>query len=249
MKLQLLVDRRDHLGIGRDEDLFGQFDHGDLDAPLAQRFGHLQPDVSAADHNRPTRTELVDFVFDSIRVGQVSKRVDTGAVRAGNRWAYRFGSGTQDQRVVRLGRLLVGFQISDRHLLGLAVDSGDLRADSNVDAKTPPEVLGRLHQQPLAFGNGSSDVVRQAAVGERDVLTPLEHYDFSVFRQTPRPSRRRSASGHAADDQDSLIFGHGRALAPGRRLGCSRSAWAGLGWKSCNKRLYRVARWPTARAP
>ena len=51
--LQVLVDGGDHLRVGGDEDLRGQFDQRDLQAPLPQGLGHLQADVPAADDHGP----------------------------------------------------------------------------------------------------------------------------------------------------------------------------------------------------
>ena len=68
------------------------------------------------------------------------------------------------------------------------------------------EPLGRGHQQLLPVGDHAADVIRQAAVGERDVAAPLEDEDFGVFIHAAEPRGARGPAGHAADDQAHVCW-------------------------------------------
>ena len=74
------------------------------------------------------------------------------------------------------------------------------RAD--LDAEDIAEPFGRGHQQFLAVGNRSAHVIRQSAVGERDVAAAFEDENFGEFIHAAQPCRARSSAGHSADNQN-----------------------------------------------
>ncbi len=86
-------------------------------------------------------------------------------------------------------------------LAPLPVDRGDLGERVHVDVEAVAEQVGRRDEQRLLVLDDVPDVVRQAAVGERDVRPAIEHDDLALLAQAPRAGRARCAAGHTADDQ------------------------------------------------
>ena len=209
---QLLVQRLDHLRIGRRHHLIGQLQQRDGDAAAAEVFGHFQADVAAADHHRASDAAVVDPGVDAINVVHVSHGEDSGQVDAGQRRPQRLGPGGEHQGVVPLDRDGPGGDVVYLDRLVLAVDVADFVPRADLDIEEVAESLGRGHQQASAVADGAADVVGQAAVGEGDVAAPLEDVDFRPFVHASQPRRARRPAGHAADDQhtfashDRMIF-------------------------------------------
>ena len=92
------------------------------------------------------------------------------------------------------------------HLDGLllAVDAADLVPGADLDVEKVAEPLGRGREELFSVGDHPAEVIRQTAIGERDVAAPLENEYFGVFIQAAKPCGARGAPGHAADDQDSF---------------------------------------------
>ena len=138
--------------------------------------------------------------MDLVDVGHVSQGEDAGLVDARQRRADRLGAGGKHQGVVPLDGHRAGGEVLHLDGLVLAVDAADFVPRADFDVEEIAEPLGRGHQQPLSIGDRAADVVRQAAVGERDVAGPLEDEDFRPFIHAAEPRGARRPSGHAADN-------------------------------------------------
>ena len=74
-------------------------------------------------------------------------------------------------------------------------------AHAHVDVEALSERLGGVEQQLVPFGDDSADVVRQTAVGIRNVGAAFEDDDVGRFVEATDASGRRGAAGHTADDE------------------------------------------------
>ena len=185
---QLLVDRGDHLGIHRRHHLVAQLQQRDVDRASAEVFDHLQSDVAAADDHRPIHFAVGKPPVNPIDVVEVAEREDAGQIDSRQRRPHRLGPGGQHQHVVRL--MADGARLEVLHLDGavLPVDAADFVPGANLDVEQIAEPLGRGHQQMAPVGDHPADVVRQSAVGERDVAAPLEDEDFGRFIHAAEPA-------------------------------------------------------------
>ena len=127
----------------------------------------------------------------------------------------RIGSapGRKHQGVVPLDGRGAGGEVLHLDGLILAVDAADFVPRADFDVEEIAEPLGRGHQQPLSIGDRAADVVRQAAVGERDVAGPLENEDFRPFIHAAEPRGARRPSGHAAGNQHTFARHDGVILS------------------------------------
>jgi hypothetical protein len=85
-------------------------------------------------------------------------------------------------------------------LLVLAIDSGGFRKISNIDIISCSQGLGRGNQEPVPFLNDLTDIIRQPAIGEGNMLTALEFNDLSLLIQPPRPGGRCRSDGYPSDN-------------------------------------------------
>ena len=188
------LDRRDHLGVDRRHDLAGHFQQRDGDAAAAEVLGHLQADVAAADHHRPARlAAMADPGVDLVHVVEVAQGEDAGQVDARQRRPHRRGPGAPAPARRRARGRRRRSEGSGPRWSGSARSmrrTSCQRAD--LDAEEVAEPLGRGDQQLPAVGDHAADVIRQAAVGERNVAAPLEDEDFGAFIHAAEPGRARA---------------------------------------------------------
>ena len=161
---------------------------------------------------------MVDPRMDLVDVVHVSQGEDAGQVDARQRRADRLGAGGKHQRVVPLDRCGAGGEVLHLDRPILTVDAADFVPRADFDVEEIAEPLGRGHQQPLSIGDRPADVVRQAAVGERDVAAPLENEDFRPFIHAAEPCGARRPSGHAAGNQHT--FGRHDGVVLNAKSGC-----------------------------
>ena len=84
---------------------------------------------------------------------------------------------------------------------------------ADVEVERGLERLGRVEQEGVAVTDLVTDVVRQAAVGERDMVAALEHDDLGGLVETTSASGDRGSGGNATDDDEF----HGEGLSIGDR--------------------------------
>ena len=218
---QGIVQGLGDLGVHQRQDLRLQLRQGHLKSLADQLLDHLQSDVAGADHHRAFRAAAVRRRLDAVRVRHVSQGEYVGRVAAGQRGHQGRSARREDQLVIRQ---VVGFSagmIQHRHRLGSAIDAPDFLPRPHVDAKAAGQELRRGDQQLLPLGDLAADVVRQTAVGERNVLVLFQQDDLRVLVHAAGASRRRSAAGDAADDDDgrNRLGAHGSSFlrSPARR--------------------------------
>jgi hypothetical protein len=86
--------------------------------------------------------------------------------------------------------------------VGLAVDFGDPVPDSHVQVEGHGERGWSVQQQRISPCDFAGEVVRQAAVGEGDVVPLLEDDDVGVLVKAAGAGRSAHAAGDASDDDD-----------------------------------------------
>ncbi len=95
----------------------------------------------------------------------------------------RIGLRARAENELVVGDLLLGAvsRAANGDLLAIAVDRRRLGPRPHVDPQVGIQHRGCLHEQPLSVGDSPADVIRQPAVGERDVFPALDKYDLRVF--------------------------------------------------------------------
>ena len=151
----------------------GPLDDGRGQPAVPERLGELQPDVAAADDDRTGGT-LVQLGDDPVHVGDVAQHVHPRVFGARDRWPDRLGPWAQHQLVVGLPVCPLAREVAHLHFLGAAVDTDHVLPGPHVQRQGLGEALGRLQQQAVPVRDHPADVVGQAAIGERDVVVPLE---------------------------------------------------------------------------
>ena len=136
---------------------------------------------------------MADPGVDLVHVVEIAEGEDARQVDARQRRPHRRRPGRQHQGVVGLAADGARLNILDFDRPAAAVDAADFVPGADLDAEEVAEPLGRGDQQLPPLGDRAAEVIRQAAVGERDVAAPLENVDFGVFIQAAEPGRARSA--------------------------------------------------------
>jgi hypothetical protein len=197
--------------VDRGEDLVGELHDVDFGPAVPQVFGHLEADVARADDDGAHGTagapggrgeQGIQFCLDLVHVADSAQHVNARQVDARNRRANRFGPRRQGEFVVRLGVLGAVVDAAHRDGLRRAVDRNHFVADAHVEVECFPQALGRLHEQPAAIGDDTADVVRQAAVRERHVVTALEHDDLGELVKAAGAGGDGCSGGDSADDDE-----------------------------------------------
>ena len=166
-----------HLGVQPRHEPLGPLDDGGLQPARPEGLGELQPDVAAADDDG-ARGVLVQLGDDAVHVGDVAQHVDPRVVGTRDRWPDRFGPRAQHELVVGLPVRPPLREVAHLDFLGVAVDADHVLPGPHVERQALAEALRRLQQQAVPVRDGPADVVRQAAVRERDIVVTLEHDDL-----------------------------------------------------------------------
>ena len=112
------------------------------------------------------------------------------------------GAGGQHELVVGLDVLAARRELAHGDGLRRAVDRQHLVPGAHVEGEGLPQALRGLQQQRLAILDVAADVVRQAAVGERDVVVALEDDDVGALIEPAQARGSRHPAGDAADDHN-----------------------------------------------
>ena len=176
----VLVEHLRHFKVYGRHDLILGFDDRDVNSTLVEIFCHFQTDKTSSDDRRCPRMLCIDQIPNLIRVIHIPQRIDSFTVDAGNRRFQRGRAGGDDQIIIAL---LVPLPVSvpDLDGLSLSVDFHHFIFYSYIYVKLGPHRLGRLHQQRLSAFDYVADIIRQAAVGIRDIFSSFQHDDFHVF--------------------------------------------------------------------
>ena len=188
---------RRHRVVERSHHLVAHLDERHRRTGMDEVFGHLQADEAAPDDHGAAHVVARKMGFDAAGVGHVAQREDALRVDALQGRAHGFGSGRKEEAVVSLAvRPAVGRPHAER--VGRRVKPDHFVTHTHVDAIAAAERFGRLHKQAVALGDDAAEVIRQAAIGIRDVLAALNEDDFGRLVQPSQTGGRSGATGHAA---------------------------------------------------
>ena len=67
-----------------------------------------------------------------------------------------------------------------------------------INIKSASERLGSLHKELLPLFDNTPDIIRQTAIGIRDILPFLDQYNLRTLVGTTNPCRSSSSSRHAS---------------------------------------------------
>ena len=197
---EVLVHGGGHGVVDGGHHLISHLDHRDGHAGVVQVFGHLQPDEARAHHHGTAHALLREVSLDAVGVVHIAQGEDALLADALEGRTHGRGAGREEQLVVGL---LVGGAVGTAHGYGLAggVDGHGLVLHAHVDAEALPERLGRLHQQLGTIFDDAADVVRQAAVGVRDVGSLLQQDDVCRFVHSSQSGGGGCSACHAPNNQ------------------------------------------------
>ena len=146
---------------------------------------------------------LSDVGFDLVHIRDVAQREDVlRFLDAGDGRFDRLRAGRDDQLVVAFFRRCAGQYVFHCDCLFVAVDLHDFAEVLDADVEFLRHAADCLQQQVIALLDYAADVVRQAAVRERDVFTLFEDDDFVLFIQSSQACRCSRSAGYAADDHN-----------------------------------------------
>ncbi len=168
-------------------------------------FRHLQADESGSHHQGVFHPAVVHQSADPVRIRNGPEGVNRRMIETGNRRLYRRTSGGEEQLIVGFIVFPTRGQLFDPDLFLTGSDGQHLVTSAHLDVEQFLEPCGALQQQPSPLGDRIADVVRQAAVGIRNIIAPFKHDDFCSFVKSFEPCCRRHAGGNAANDK---IFCH-----------------------------------------
>jgi hypothetical protein len=189
-----------HLRIERPHQLGHLLYYGHLQPAKAEILGRLDADVTAHDHGLfGTRGEARD---NPVHIRHVAQFKDGWMAQPRQRRSQRLGTRRQHQLVVRLLVDTMGARFSDSDRFRHRINRRDRGKNAHVDMEGCFERFRCLYQQTGSFLDHAADMVRQSAIGERDVFIFLEHDDLGMLVQTTQPRGARHSGGHTAHNYD-----------------------------------------------
>jgi hypothetical protein len=96
---------------------------------------------------------------------------------------------------------LSALKVLYRNLFPLSVDVSYFSKDPDVDIVPVPELLWGGHEKLVSILDNLADIIRQPAIGKRDILSSLKEDDLGMLIEPARPGCGSSAAGHTPDDQ------------------------------------------------
>ena len=199
MGADVVVQDPGHLRVQPRHQPPGPLHHGGRQPAGPERLGQLQADIAAADDDRAGGV-LVQLGDDPVHVGDVAQHVHPRVIGPRDRRPDRFGPQAQHQLVVGLPVRPPLRQVAHLHFPGVAVDADHVLPGPHIQRQRPGQAFRRLQQQAVPVRDGPADVIRQAAVRERDVMVPLQHHDLGRLIQPPQPRTRRGTRRDSPHD-------------------------------------------------
>ncbi|MPN22050.1 hypothetical protein SDC9_169433 [bioreactor metagenome] len=198
---QLLRQVAAHFGVDGVQHLRRTLDDGDFQPAMTEVFSHFQPDVSGSGDQGAARPGVNpgDHLVH-IRDGPEAEH----PAGIGSRQFLPDGAGTggQQQLVVMLH---ISFPVAaDGDGVRFRVDGDGFAAGADVDAEPFREHVRRNDQQAFPFGNDAAGMIRQPAVGVRNILPALKQDDLCRLVKPSQPCRRAGSAGHAAHNENFL---------------------------------------------
>ncbi len=169
MGADVVVQDPGHLRVQPRHQPLGPLDDGGLQPACPEGLGELQPDVAAADDDG-ARGVLVELGDDPVHVGGVAQHVDSRVVGTRDRRPDRFGPQAQHELVVGLPVRPPLREVAHLDFLGAAVDADHVLPRPHIQREALAETFRRLQQQAVPVRDDPTDVIRQAAVRERDLM-------------------------------------------------------------------------------
>lgn len=196
----VLMDNGCHFTVQGAHHLVGGLHHMDLHPAGMQAFGHLQTDKAGTHHYCTGWLLDIDISFDHVAVRDIADGKHIGQFDAGDIWNYGRRTGGEDHVVIALPVGFTAGQILDFHLFDFREDAHHLAHGADIDIEAAFHGFGGLHQQTGSLGDDSADVVRQAAIGKRNVFAPFEHDDLGLFVKSPQTGGGAGSSSHPANN-------------------------------------------------
>ena len=172
-----------------------------LHAGMYQVLCHLQADESSAHNHGALHLLPGQILLDAVRVVHVPEREDAFRVDAFQWGAHRRGSRREQQLVVIF---LIDSSVggADGHFFPLQVDSCCFRMDAHVNVEALSECFGSLYEEPVTVFDDATYIIRQAAVGIRDICTSFQQDDFRFLCVSADACRCCGSSCHTSYNDD-----------------------------------------------
>ena len=200
--LEVLMDECGHGVVDGPHDLVGHLHDSYVQSCMFQVLCHLQTYEAASHDDGPAHLSSIQECLYTVRVADVAEREDALAVDAGQRGNDGGGSGREQQFVVGFC-IIPSVSCAYRHRLLRRVYLCHLALCPHVYVEPPAECFGGLDEEFPTFLYDAAYVVRKSAVGVGDVLSFLYQKNLCLFCQSSYACCCRSASSHAANDDDS----------------------------------------------
>lgn len=162
-----------HREIDGRHNLVAHFYNRNRNARMMQVFRHFKSDEARSHYNRAFYLFVCDISLDLVGIFHIAKRKDAFRIDAFQRRFYRIGSRRKQKFVISFFIFLsVGF--ADSQCLLFRVDGDRFILYPYINPETLAERCGSLNQQFLTLGNNATDIIRQSAIGIRNVFAFLQ---------------------------------------------------------------------------
>ena len=138
--------------------------------------------------------------LDTVRICHITQGENSLAVNSRKRRTHRRCPRRKQQFVISL-RIHLTVRSTDRYLTRCRINGSHFRMRTYIDVKPLAESFRSLHEQTVALGNHSPQVIRQTAVGIRDVSPFLKKNDFCLLCVSTNSGCCSSSTGYPSNDK------------------------------------------------
>ena len=166
---------------------------------MQQRLGHLQPDVSAADHGYAGDVAQAENLVQEQAVLHRLEVEDGGRIRAGDFGVNAVAAGRNHEHVISVFKDGARIQISNCYGLPFGINPRDLVEQMRLDAHLFVDGL-RPGDQFRGIVIEAAHIIRKAACAVGEEAAALIHHNLCVRLDAPELGGGGHSGRHAADD-------------------------------------------------
>ena len=181
---QFAMHTRSHREVYRRHHLRSHLYDCNMYASMMKILCHLQTDESSSHHYSPLNAVAANVCLNLVGIFHVAQRENAFAANAFQRRYHRIGTRRKQQLVVSLRCLASVFHPQpDGFFTG--IHSHSLSINPYVNLKAPAKRFGCLHKELVSLCYYATYIIRQSAVGIRDIRTFLYQHYFCTLVSTP----------------------------------------------------------------
>ena len=176
-----IVDERSHIRVKGIHKLFRTLNNGDLHSQLPQILRQLQTNKTAAGQYGRLGVIGSDKFFNAESVLHSAQGEELIKPHTGKPGLCGFRTGREQQLIVAFLEYFPGFQIPNGNGFPVRVDGRDLMANLHGHPEAGEEAFRGLEGQSLGIGDHITNIIRQTAIGVRNISRPLKYHNFRLL--------------------------------------------------------------------